>query len=778
MANFSVVGQSVYRKDANPKVTGRALHVGNLEMPGMLQVAVLRSPYPHARILRIDKSKAEALAGVAVVLTGGDIAKMPGVDPHFGPAFRDQPILAVEKVCHVGDPVVAVAAVDQRIAEDALQLVEIDYEPLPAVFDVLEAVTNASPLVHEQHRPAKAFADLAHVKAGEQSNICYQFKLRVGDVEAAFAQADRIFEDTFSSPPAQHVPMEPHVTLAYMDEHERLNVWTASQSPSYVRTELATTFGIPMHRIRVRVPYLGGGYGAKLYAKLEPLVTALALISKKPVRYALTREEEFLTITKHKVVTKIKTAIKNGAITARKCEVFWDTGAYAEIGPRIGHKSGYTSAGPYKIPNVWIDSYCVYTNKVPAGAFRGFGVPQVIWAYDSQTDMIARALGADPVEFRLQPALDEGEKFATGTVVRSFGIKEAIRQAAQAIQWSKPTPAQSGTKRRGRGIAAGVKAVLTPSISGAIVILNADGSANVLSSTVEMGQGSETTMSQIVAEELGISADRVHIVQPDTDVTPYDTITAGSRSTYHMGNAVRLAAAKVKAQLCDVVAAKLEVDPDDLVAGKGRIHVRGLEERGMSVSEIFLAKFGSLGTTLAAEAVCQPTAAHMDPETGQSEKCTEYWFPSATAAEVEVDTETGQVKVLQLYSVGDTGTAINPRHCEQQLQGAALMHLGLTMFEEMIFDEGQLINGSMLDYQVASIRDMPQLVRPIVVQVPHEDGPFGAKGAGETGALTVAPAIANAIEDAVGVRIRDLPITPERVLRALAEKNDVRDSRK
>jgi len=771
MANFSVVGQSVYRSDANPKVTGRALHVGNIEMPGMLHVAVLRSPYPHARILRIDKSKAEALAGVAVVLTGADIAKMPGVDPHFGPAFRDQPMLAVDRVCHVGDPVVAVAAADQRTAEDALQLVEIDYEALPAIFDVLDAVKKDSPLVHEQHRPAKAFADLAHVKAGEQSNICYQFKLRVGDVDKAFAEADRIFDDIFTSPPAQHVPMEPHVTLAYLDEHDRLNVWTASQSPSYVRTELAATFGIPMHRIRVRVPYLGGGYGAKLYAKLEPLVTALALTTKRPVRYALTREEEFLTITKHKVVTKIKTAIKNGAITARKCEVYWDTGAYAEIGPRIGHKSGYTSAGPYKIPNVWIDSYCVYTNKVPAGAFRGFGVPQVIWAYDSQTDMIARALGADPVEFRLKPALDEGEKFATGTVVRSFGIKEAIHQAAQAIEWSKPKQPQSGAKRRGRGIAAGVKAVLTPSISGAIVILNADGTANVLSSTVEMGQGSETTMSQIVAEELGITADRVHIVQPDTDVTPYDTITAGSRSTYHMGNAVRLAAAKVKAQLCEVVAAKLEVDPDDLAAGKGRIYVRGLEERGMTVGEIFLAKFGSLGTTLAAEAVCQPTAAHMDPETGQSEKCTEYWFPSATAAEVEVDSETGQVKVLQLFSVGDTGTAINPRHCEQQLQGAALMHLGLTMFEEMIFDQGQLTNGSLLDYQVVSIKDMPQLVRPIVVQVPHEDGPFGAKGAGETGALTVAPAIANAIEDAVGVRIRDLPITPEKVLRALAEKN-------
>ena len=769
MANYSVVGQSVYRTDANPKVTGRALHVGNIEMPGMLHVAVLRSPYAHARITRIEKSKAEALDGVAVVLTGAEIAKMPGIDPHFGPAFRDQPILAVERVCYIGDPVVAVAAVDRRTAEDALQLVEVDYAALPAVHDVLEAAKLGSPLVHERHRPAKAFADLAHVKAGQQSNVCYHFKLRTGDVDKAFAEADRVFEDTFSSPPAQHMPMEPHVTLAYVDEHERLNIWTASQSPSYVRTEISTTFDIPMNRIRVRVPYIGGGYGAKLYAKLEPLVTVLALITKKPVRYALTREEEFLTITKHKVVTKIKTAIKDGALTARKCEVYWDTGAYAEIGPRIGHKSGYTSAGPYRIPNVWIDSYCVYTNKVPAGAFRGFGVPQVIWAYDSQIDMMARALGADPVEFRLKPALDEGERFATGTVVRSFGIKEAIRRAAQAIEWSTPKPSQTGTKRRGKGIAAGVKAVLTPSISGAIVILNADGTANVLSSTVEMGQGSETTMGQIVAEELSIAPERVHIVQPDTDVTPYDTITAGSRSTYHMGNAVRMAAGKIKMELCEVVASKLEVGPDDLLLRNGRVVVRGMEERGMAIGEIFLAKFGSLGTTLAAEAVCQPMAAHMDPETGQSEKCTEYWFPSATAAEVEVDTETGHVKVLQLISVGDTGTAINPRHCEQQLVGAAVMHLGLTMFEEMIFEEGQLVNGSLLDYQVASIKDMPDSVRSIVVQVPHDDGPFGAKGVGETGALTIAPALANAIHDAVGVRIRDLPITPEKVLRALME---------
>jgi CO/xanthine dehydrogenase Mo-binding subunit len=771
MSNFAVVGQSVYRKDARQKVTGEVLYVGNIEMPGMLQVAVLRSPYAHARITRIDKSKAEKLNGVAVVLTGAEIAKMPGVDPYYGPAFRDQPILAVDKVCFVGDPVVAVAAVDRRAAEDALQLVEVDYEPLPAVFDVLEAVKPESPLVHEVHRPAKAFADLAHVKAGQKSNICYHFKLRRGDVERAFAEADRIFEDTFSSPPAQHMPMEPHVTLVYVDEKQRINVWTASQTPSYVRTELSNTFGLPLNSIRVRIPYLGGGYGAKLYAKLEPLVTALALITRKPVRYALTREEEFVTITKHKVISKIRTAIKNGSITARKCEVYWDTGAYAEIGPRIVHKSGYTSAGPYRIPNVWIDSYCVYTNHVPAGAFRGFGVPQVIWAYDSQMDIIARSIGADPLEFRLQYALNEGEMFATGTPVRSFGVKQAMQEAARAVDWSAAKPPSTGTKLRGKGIAAGVKAVLTPSISGAILIMNADGTVNVLSSTVEMGQGSETMMGQIVAEELGISFDQVHVVQPDTDVTPYDTITAGSRSTYHMGNAVRMAAGKIKAELFQVVASKLEVSPDDLVARAGKISVRGNEERGMTINEAFLAKFHSAGTTLTGEAICQPEAIPTDPETGQSEKCTEYWFPSATSAEVEVDTETGQVKILQFYSVGDTGTAINPKHCEQQLLGSAIIHLGLTLFEEMIFDEGQLVNGSLLDYQVASIKDLPESFRPIIVEVPHDMGPFGAKGVGETGTLTVSAAIANAIHDAAGIRIRELPITAEKVLRALAGRN-------
>ena len=770
MAKHQIVGQSVNRKDAARKVTGQILHVGNIEMPGLLEVAVLRSPYPHALITRIDKSQAEAMEGVVVVLTGADIAAMPEVDPYFGPAFKDQPILAIDRVLHVGDPVVAVVAEDRRRAEDALERIEVDYEPLPEVFDVLEAATSGSPLVHEEFKPAKAFADLAHMESGEKSNVCYHFKLRTGDVEEAFLEADRVFEDTFSSPPAQHVPMEPHVTLVYLDENERVNVWTATQSPSFVRTQLSSTLGLPLNRIRVRVPYLGGGYGAKLYAKLEPLVAVLALKTHRPVRYALTREEEFQTITKHGVVVKLKTAVKNGFITGRRCEVFFDTGAYADIGPRIVHKSGYTSAGPYRIPNVWIDSFCVYTNKPPAGAFRGFGVPQVIWAYESQMDIISRELKIDPLEFRMRHALDEGEPFATGTPVRSFGLKESIEQAAQAIQWDQPGPPKDTARVRGKGIAAGVKAVLTPSISGAIVMMNADGSVNVLSSTVEMGQGSDTVLAQIAAEELGVGFDQVHIVQPDTDVTPYDTITAGSRSTYHMGNAVRMASAKIKSQLFCAAARSLEANPEDLVARDGRIFVPGSEEKGMTIGDAFLAKFGSLGTTITGEAIFEPSAVPTDPETGRSEKCTEYWFPSASAAEVEVDLETGQVKVVKFLSVGDTGTAINPKHCQQQLLGSAVTQLGLTLFEEMIFEEGQLLNGSLLDYQIPSLKDMPGFFEPIVVEVPHETGPFGAKGVGETGTLTASPAIANAIEDAIGVRIRDLPITAEKILRRLAER--------
>jgi CO/xanthine dehydrogenase Mo-binding subunit len=770
--DYTVVGTSVPRLDGLKKVTGRPIYTGDIELPGMLHGAILRSTYPHARVVRVDKTRAERVPGVVAVVSGADVANTPGIDPWYGPVFRDQAILAIDKVRYIGDPVAAVVAADRESAEEALELIEVEYEPLPAVFDPVEAAQPGAPLVHEVLKPARAFADMAHVAAVGGTNICYHQKVRKGDVEAAFARADYIFEDTYTSPPAQHAPLEPHVTLVYIDEDDRINIWTATQSPSFIRTDIAAIFRVPLNRVRVMVPYLGAGYGSKLYDKLEPLTAYLAYITRKPVRIALSRPEEFLTITKHAVVARCKMGVmKNGDIIACETENYWNTGAYADIGPRVVHKSGYTSAGPYKFPNVKIDAYCVYTNNVPAGAFRGFGVPQIVWAYESQMDVVAHNLGIDPLELRLRHALDEGDEFATGTPMISIGVKQSLQQVAEAIGWEPPRPPRrvypASGPLRGKGLACGVKAVLTPSISGAVVHLNADGSVTVLSSTVEMGQGSETALAQIAAEELGVPIQKVRVHLPDTDVTPYDTITAGSRSTYHMGNAIRRAAGQIKQQLFEAAAEVLEASPEDLVLRNERIFVRGAEERGLTIPEVFAAKLGALGTNLVGEATYKTIAEPLDHETGQSKKSTEFWFSGATAAEVEVDPETGQVRVLKLVAAADVGKEVNPHHCVQQIEGAAILTLGLTFFEWMNVDQGQVTNASFLDYQLPSLKDVPPEIVALSVTMPHPDGPYGAKGVGESGTLSVQAAIGNAIYNAVGVRVKDLPITPEKILRAL-----------
>ncbi|HZU05059.1 MAG TPA: xanthine dehydrogenase family protein molybdopterin-binding subunit [Chloroflexota bacterium] len=770
--DYTVVGTSVPRLDGLKKVTGRPIYTGDIELPGMLHGAILRSTYPHARVVRVDKTRAERVPGVVAVVSGADVANTPGIDPWYGPVFRDQAILAIDKVRYIGDPVAAVVAADRESAEEALELIEVEYEPLPAVFDPVEAAQPGAPLVHEVLKPARAFADMAHVAAVGGTNVCYHQKVRKGDVEAAFARADYIFEDTYTSPPAQHAPLEPHVTLVYIDEDDRINIWTATQSPSFIRTDIAAIFRVPLNRVRVMVPYLGAGYGSKLYDKLEPLTAYLAYITRKPVRIALSRPEEFLTITKHAVVARCKMGVmKNGDIIACETENYWNTGAYADIGPRVVHKSGYTSAGPYKFPNVKIDAYCVYTNNVPAGAFRGFGVPQIVWAYESQMDVVAHNLGIDPLELRLRHALDEGDEFATGTPMISIGVKQSLRQVAEAIGWDPPRPPRrvypGSGPLRGKGLACGVKAVLTPSISGAVVHMNADGSVTVLSSTVEMGQGSETALAQIAAEELGVPIQKVRVHLPDTDVTPYDTITAGSRSTYHMGNAIRRAAGQIKQQLFEAAAEVLEANPEDLVLRNERIFVRGAEERGLTIPEVFAVKLGALGTNLVGEATYKTIAEPLDHETGQSKKSTEFWFSGATAAEVEVDPETGQVRVLKLVAAADVGKEVNPHHCVQQIEGAAILTLGLTFFEWMNVDQGQVTNASFLDYQLPSLKDVPPEIVALSVTVPHPDGPYGAKGVGESGTLSVQAAIGNAIYNAVGVRVKDLPITPEKILRAL-----------
>jgi len=749
---------------------------------------------------------------VHAVLCGQDLLGM-NIDPFTGPAFKDQAALAIGKVRYVGDPIAAVAAVDRETAEEALELIDVEIEELPAVFDVQAAMAPGAPLLMERMVPAGTFADLIELLGGDDvpatSNAAFQYKLRRGDVDGALARADRVFKDTYSNPATQHGDLETHCTIAKWENSGKLQVWSATQSPSYVRIMLANMFHIPESRVRGMVPYLGGGFGSKLYMKLEPVTTLLAHASGRPVKVRLTRKEDFLTITKHGVTATLTTGVMNdGQIIARDCEIMWDTGAYADIGPRVTHKSGYTSAGPYTIPNVRIDSYSVYTNKPPAGAFRGFGIMQVCWAYESQMDVIAREMGWDPVEFRLKNLYHDGDTHATGTVIYSLGLEQSLRAVADAIKWKSDAPAEgnrpsdvpsplgqgggasstapiesplrkTGSKIvRGKGVACSMKAMITPSVAAATLHVHSDGSVSVLSSAVDMGQGSDTQLSQIAAETLGVRLEDISVVHPDTDVTPYDLITAGSRTTFHMGNAVRLAAADAQQQLFATAAEVLDAAPEELTAQAGKIWARSAPDRTLTFGQVMFKRFDARAGTLTGHGLFETYHAPTDLQTGQSEMVTAHWLCGATAAEVEIDTETGQLRILDIATAVDVGKAINPFACRQQIAGATLQGTGPALFEEMLHDAGQLINGSFADYKIPSFLDLPDQTTPIIVEHPHKEGPYGAKGIGEAGIFAIAPAIANAIADALGgARVPDLPLTPEKILRAAREANAPESSR-
>ncbi len=734
------IGKTFRRLDYETKVTGKALYLADMNVPGMCHGKILRSPLPHARVKKIDISKALKVAGVVAIITRDDILHDEGIEPYYGPVFKDQTIVAMEKVRHVGDPVAAVAAVDVDAAEEALGLIDVEYEELPAVLDVHEALKPGATLVHESVRiPESGFADLAEIKPVEGTNVCTHFKLNRGDVQRGFAESDHVFEDTFTLPATQHSFLETHACIASVEPGGRITVWATTQNPFVVRTQLANIFKVPVSKVRVIVPYLGGGYGGKVYPKIEPITVALALKAQRPVRVVLSREEVFYTITKHAAVIRMKTGVKkDGILMARECEIHLDTGAYAEIGPRVAKKSGYTAAGPYRIPNLKIDSYSVYTNKPPAGAFRGFGVSQSAWAVESQMDIIAAALKMDPLEIRRKNGYNEGDEFVTGETLRSVGLKECVDEVAKSIEWkARGTDRQGGEEtprhgdkerdrgtslKKGKGIACMIKATITPSISCAVVKLNEDASLSIYTGTVEMGQGSETVLAQIAGKELGVPLGKIQVLGVDTDVVPYDLTTSSSRSTFHMGKAVQLAALDIMRQLKQTVVKEYGIPEEQVSFADGKIRL---------------------------------------PETA--------WFLAAGAAEVEVDSETGKIKLIKYVTAVDVGKAINPLGCWQQLSGAAITGIGQAMFEEIAYDNGQLINPNLVDYVLPSLGDMPSVIDPICVEVPNRNGPFGAKGIGESALIPVAPAIANAIFDAVGVRIKDLPIKAEKIYLALEE---------
>ncbi len=748
------VGRSVPRLESREKVTGRAEYVHNLVVPGLLHAKVFRSTIAHGRIRSIDIAAAESLKGVHAVFTGEMIRKLVA-EPYYGPAFHDQPVLALDKVRHVGEPVAVVLASDPYIAAEAVQLITADYEELPAVFDEVEAMTSKA-IVHDVLRPAGTFPDLKHLVGRRDTNIALDYQLRRGDVDAAFAAADHVYEHEFHTQQVMHTPLEPMVSLAEPG-HECLTIHTASQSPSFVRIEIARLLGWAENQVRVKVPYLGGGFGAKLYIKLEALVACLALMTRRPVKLSLTMEEQFYTITKHASTFRIKSAVsRDGRVTGRRCEVFWNGGAYADIGPRVTQKSGFTAPGPYDIENVSIDSYALYTNRPPAGALRGFGIPQLVWAYESHTDLIARDLGIDPVEFRRRNILREGREQATGTAMRDAGIEAVLDKVAERMLWIEPFDRGTGTIRRGRGVAIGFKASIAPTTSVAIVNVSADGSSVLYMSTVDMGQGSDTAMAQIVAETLGLRTEHIKVVHPDTDVTPYDMATLGSRSTFHMGNAVKLAAEHARDQL------------KELAASLGLPEGNNYEPK-----ELFKKKYGMQAGNVIGVGSYIPPYSSPEPGTGLSANVTPFWMIGGTGVEVEVDTETGHVRVTKLVNAADLGAPLNPAVVETQLSGGALMQLGFTMFENMDLDAGQVTNASLADYKIPGIHDMPSIIDNQIVEARQTTGPFGAKGVGESATFGVSPAIANAIHDAVGVRLTSLPLTPEAVLRAIraAAKN-------
>jgi CO/xanthine dehydrogenase Mo-binding subunit len=798
------IGKTFRRLDYETKVTGKAQYLADMILPGMCHGKILRSPLPHARIKNIDTSKALKVPGVLAVITRDDILHDEGIEPYYGPVFKDQTIVAVEKVRHVGDPVAAVAASTADAAEEALHLIEVEYEELPAVLEVHQALKPGGTLVHESVRiPESGFADLAELKPIEGTNVCTHFKLTRGDIQKGFAESDHIFEDTFTLPATQHSFLETHACIALVEPAGRITVWATTQNPFVVRTQLANIFKVPVSKVRVIVPYLGGGYGGKVYPKVEPITVALAQKAGRPVRLVLSREEVFYTITKHAAVIRMKTGVKkDGTLVARECEIHLDTGAYAEIGPRVAKKSGYTAAGPYKIPNLKIDSYSVYTNKPPAGAFRGFGVSQSAWAVESQMDVIAAGLKIDPLELRKKNGYEEGDRFVTEEKLRAVGLKECLDEVAKSIGWEekdrqgdtetrrqgdgeqrrqgdgeigrrgakeidrqkdRETRRQGDGVKRGKGLACMIKATITPSISCAVVKLNEDASLSIYTGTVEMGQGSETVLAQLAGKELGIPLQKIQVLGVDTDVVPYDLTTSSSRSTFHMGKAVQLAARDIMGQLKQTVVQEYGVPEDQVTFAGGKIR---LPETQLDYGEVMFKRFGMQGGTLVGDGQVKTL---VKDEFGEK-STSAFWFLAAGAAEVEVDLDTGKFKLVKYATAVDVGKAINPLGCRQQLSGAAITGIGQAMFEEIAYDNGQLINPNLVDYVLPSLGDMPPVIDSICVEVPDRNGPFGAKGIGESALIPVAPAIANAIYDAVRVRIKDLPIKAEKIYLALEEQ--------
>ncbi|MBI2910038.1 MAG: molybdopterin-dependent oxidoreductase [Chloroflexi bacterium] len=780
---YSIVGKNVARLDALEKVTGRAVYAIDLKLPRTLHGKVLRSPYAHARILRIDTSRAESLPGVKAVITRENTPER-----RDGVVILDQHILALHVVRYVGEPVAAVAAEAPEVAEEALDLIDVEYEELPAVFDAEEVMgPNPRAVIH----PYRASYEQETPLGGRpipfdprHPNVFNHFEMHAGDVAKGFREADLVLENRFTKAKVQHCQMEPHTAIAQVDPDGRITVWTGRQGIHRTRGHLAAWLGIPPSQVRVISPYVGGGFGGKEVFAHEFLAVLLAQKTGRPVRISLTREEVFTgTVTDVQSTIWIKDGVrKDGTVVAREIKIILKGGAYADLIPMTVRGCTFAAVGSYRIPNLKIDSYGVYTNEPAAGPFRGVAVPHVVWAAESQMDILAEKLGMDPVEIRRRNLLCEGDKNAHGEIVHSTAARECLERVAQFIEWGERLQQGPGPWRRGKGIAVGNKHGLAPAACSAIVKVNDDGSIEVRHGADEIGQGANTVLAQIAAEEFRIPLENVKVTFGDTAFAPYDLGSTGSKTTYHTGNAVRLACQDAKCQMFELASGKLEVPVSELETSGGRIHLAGYPDTGIAIADLFVhdrarGKYlPEVGEILGKATWVQP-GTPMDPITGQispelaseGRRVNSFYIHGAQAAEVAVNEETGEVKVLRLASAFDMGQPINPKLCEGQMEGGAGMGIGGALYEELVLENGAALNPTLMDYRLPTTTEMPKQddFDSFIEAAPHKDGPFGAKGLGEGPIAPTSAAIANAVYDAVGVRITDLPITREKVWRAL-----------
>jgi CO/xanthine dehydrogenase Mo-binding subunit len=777
------VGVSHPRVEVVGKLTGDALYTGDLMMPGMLHAKVKQSPHARAKILSLDTSKAQCLPGVHAVLTGREL------DYRLGLYVVDKDILAKDVVRHFGEAVAAVAADSVEIAARAVELIDVEYEVLKPVLDPMEAIEPGAPLVHPD-LGSYSFVEAAFTPQ-PGTNIANITRMRKGDIEKGFAEAEWVIEREYTNPSVQHVPLETHVTIAQWKAGDEVTIWTSAQSPFTVRSLFCSAMRLPLNQVRVIVPHVGGGFGGKAGIHLEPLVACLShKAGGRPVRLQATREEEFSLLPCRSALTyKIKTGVRSdGKITAQQMTMYWDAGAYADYAVNVTRASSYSAAGPYEIPNAWVDAYTIYTNKPYGTAYRGFGHVEFFWGLERHMELVALAIGMDPLEFRLKNLLQPGSTTLTGEEIseHSGNPRKCLVEAAKAIDYGRLTPEeerrQERTGRRiGKGLATLHKAPAMPSFTAtaAVVKMNSDASVIVNIALTEIGQGSATAVGQIAAETLRFPVDKVKVaIETDTDKEPYDWQTVASKGLILTGNATVLACQDLLKQAYDVAAQVLRCHPADLDHDADKIFVKhnphaSVTFAALSIGYAYPNGNGIGGPLVGVGRYVAQGLSNLEKETGQGRPALD-WTYGAHGVVVEVDPDTGEFDILKIASVFDVGKVINPAIVRGQCVGGMIQGLGTALCEGYIFDEqGHLLNPSFTDNKIPTAKDIPEQIESMAVETGQLDGPFGARGVGEHPMISVAPALGNAIHQATGAELMHMPMRFEDVWRAMRAKEPI-----